>query len=109
MKLNKMLASPMLSKAERARLRAAIETSKQPAEQISLKYRHHLEMQRREEAMMAEDPEERGPMAHEVTIISGECLSPQECGEIGECICSGVSVGVVEGDSIRVTARPAQQ
>ena len=35
----------------------------------------------------------RGPMAHEVTIISAE---------------RGIEVGVVEGNNIRVTARPVQ-
>lgn len=41
-------------------------------------------------------PEEqaRGPMAHEVTIISAD---------------RGVEVGVVEGNDLRVTARPAGQ
>lgn len=59
MKPNKLLASPMLSKAERACLRAALEISKKSAELVSQKYRHALEMERREEQMMAEATDER--------------------------------------------------
>jgi hypothetical protein len=95
MNAKKLLGLKNLSKAERAKLRQAIEVSKLPAEVVSSKRRLAAEMERREEQMMAvaDEREQRGPMAHEVTIISD----------------AGIEVGVVEGDSIRVTARPAQQ